>query len=100
MFRAFVVLGMAFDILIALFLLVVSGWIIDAWYDPRERWAGPVTTTLWLIAFVMSAGAPILAYRLRRRQAAPGKIVMAAWLPAIVLVGITMLGFLIFPIER
>jgi hypothetical protein len=97
MYRAFVILGMAFDVLIALFLLIVVGWIVDAWND-RDPWAGPVVTTIWLVALVMSAGAPILAYRLRQRQATPGKVALAVWLPAIVLVAVTMAGFAIFPL--
>ena len=31
--RALIILGAAIDILLALFLLVVSGWIIDSWHD-------------------------------------------------------------------
>jgi hypothetical protein len=100
MFRAFVAIGTAFDLLIAVFLVIVFGWILDSWHDPRDPWAGPISTTLWSIAFLMSAGAPILAYQLRRRNAAPGRVALAVWLPAIVLVAITLAGFMIFPLEN
>ena len=46
MFRAFLMIGAAVDVLIALFLLIVSGWMIDSWHDPKEPLAGPIVTTL------------------------------------------------------
>jgi hypothetical protein len=49
------------------------------------------------MAFGVSAGAPILAYRLNRRQAAPGKVALAVWLPAVLLVAICVIGFIISP---
>jgi hypothetical protein len=100
MFRAFVAIGTAFDLLIAGFLVIVFGWILDSWHDPRDPLAGPIVTTIWSIALLMSAGAPILAYRLRRRNAAPGRVALAVWLPAIVLVAITVVGFMVFPLEN
>jgi hypothetical protein len=100
MFRAFVAIGAAFDLLIAVFLVIVFGWILDSWHDPRDPWAGPIVTTVWSIAFLMSAGAPILAYWLRRRNAAPGRVALAVWLPALVLVAITAVGFMVFPLEN
>jgi hypothetical protein len=96
MFRAFVMAGAAFDLLIALFLLIVSGWIVDSWHD-RDPWAGPIVTTLWGLALLISAGAPILAYRFSRRHASPGRIALAVWLPGVVLVAICGLGLLLSP---
>jgi hypothetical protein len=29
-------IGAAVDLLIALLLLIVSGWILDSWHDPRD----------------------------------------------------------------
>jgi hypothetical protein len=97
MFRAFLVAGAAFDLLIALFLVIVFGWILDSWHDPRDPWAGPIVTTFWLLAFVLSAGAPVLAYRLSRRQAPPGRVALAVWLPAVVLVAICGVGLILSP---
>ena len=97
MFRAFVVAGAAFDLLIAVFLLIVSGWIVDSWHDPKDPWAGPIVTTAWAIAFLLSAGAPILAYRLSRRHAPPGRVALAVWLPAVVLVAICGIGLILSP---
>lgn len=56
MVRAFLILGAALDVLLALFLLVVSGWVVDSWRDPNGAWVGVVVTTIWLIAFLLSAG--------------------------------------------
>jgi hypothetical protein len=97
MYRTFLVIGAAFDLLIALFLLIVSGWIVDSWHDPRDPWAGPIVTTLWGIAFALSAGAPILAYRFSRKQASPGRVALTVWLPAVVLIAICGVGLMIFP---
>jgi hypothetical protein len=97
MFRAFLLIGAALDLLIAMFLLIVSGWIVDSWHDPRDPWAGPIVTTLWSIAFVLAAGAPILAYRLSRQNAAPGRVALAVWLPALLLIAICGIGFIVFP---
>ena len=97
MFRAFLIAGAAFDLVIALFLLVVAGWVIDSWHDPVP-WTGPIVTAFWSIGFVLSAGAPLLAYRLSRRNSGPGRVAMAVWLPALVLVAVCVIGFLIFPL--
>ena len=91
-----VTLGMVIDVLIAAFLLLVFGWILDSWKDPVP-WTGPIVTTCWTMAFVMSAGAPLWARRLQRRQAPYGRVVLVAWMPAIVLVGLTIVGFMVFP---
>jgi hypothetical protein len=97
MFRAFLVIGIGIDLLIAVFLVIVFGWILDSWHDPREPWAGPIMTTFWSVAFVLSAGAPILAYWLKRRKAAPARIALAVWLPAIVLIAICAAGLILSP---
>lgn len=97
MFRAFCVIGGLIDLLIAGLLVIVAGWIIDSWHDPRDPWAGPIVTTLWAIALALSAGAPIVAYRLRRRNAPPGRVALAVWLPAVLLIGICLVGFTISP---
>ena len=97
MFQAFLVIGAVVDLLIAAFLVIVFGWVIDSWNDPREPWAGPIVTTVWLIAFGLSAGAPILAYWLSRRRAAPGRVALGVWLPAALLVGICVVGLILFP---
>jgi hypothetical protein len=97
MFTAFLLIGAAFDLMIALFLLIVVGWILDSWHDPRDPWAGPIVTSCWLIAFLLSAGAPIVAYRLRRRSAAPGRVALAVWMPAVLLVGVCIVGLMLFP---
>lgn len=97
MFRVFLILGTALDILLALFLLLVFGWVMDSWHDPNGAWVGVTVTTFWLIAFVLSAGAPLLAYWLNRRRSAPGRVALAIWLPALVLIGVTAVGFMISP---
>lgn len=97
MFRAFLMIGVAVDLLIAVFLVIVSGWMIDSWHDPKEPWAGPIVTTLWSIAFVLAAGAPILAYSLSRRNAAPARVAFAVWLPALLLIAICGIGLIVSP---
>lgn len=96
MFRAFLIAGAAFDLLIALFLLIVAGWVIDSWHDPVP-WTGPIVTAFWSIGFVLSAGSPLLAYRLSRRNSAPAVVATAVWLPALLLGAICVIGFVIFP---
>jgi hypothetical protein len=95
--RAVLILGVVVDILIALFLLLVFGFIMDSWHDPNGAWVGVTVTMLWFIAFALSAGAPLLAYWLTRRQSRPGRVALAIWLPALVLIGVTALGFMISP---
>lgn len=73
MFRALVIFGTAIDLIIALFLLLVSGWVIDSWHDQRVAFTGMIVTAAWLIAFVMAAGSPLLAYGLRRRKGSDGQ---------------------------
>ena len=74
MSRAFLILGVVLDILLALFLVLVFGWVMDSWHDPNGAWVGATVTMLWFIAFALSAGAPLLAYWLTRRQSSPGRV--------------------------
>jgi hypothetical protein len=97
MTRAFLAIGATVDLIIALFLLIAFGWIIDSWHDPRDPWAGPIVTSLWLLALVLSAGAPVLAYWLSRRKAAPGRVALAMWMPAVLLVAICVVGMIFSP---
>jgi len=95
MYRALVAIGVIIDLLIVGLLIIVSGWIIDSWHD-RDPWAGPVVTTFWAAALIVSAGGPILAYVLRRRAAPRGRILLAVWGPPLVLVGLSVIGFVVF----
>jgi hypothetical protein len=95
--RAFIRLGAAIDLLLALFLLLVSGWIIDSWHDPNGLWVGVSVTTMWLIAFAGLPGAPLLAWRQKRKGASLERVALTVWAPSVVLVGITIIGFMIAP---
>ena len=95
MYRAFVAIGVIIDLLMVGLLIIVFGWILDSWHD-RDPWAGPVVTTCWAAALTLSAGGPILAYVLRRRAAPPERIVLAVWGPPLVLVGLSVIGFVVF----
>ena len=95
--RALIILGAAIDILLALFLLLVFGWIVDSWHDPKGAWVGVSVTAAWLISFAAVAGAPLLAWRQKRRSASLGRVALLVWAPSIVLVGITIIGFMIAP---
>src|SRR5580765_2568891 len=97
MFRAFLIVGAFVDALLALFLLLVFGWVMDSWHDPKGAWVGIVVTAVWLSAFVLSAGAPPLGYHLARRQSRPARVALVVWLPIVVLVGTTIIGFIIAP---
>ena len=94
---ALLILGVVVDVLMALFLLVVSGWIIDSWHDPNGAWVGIAATSFWLVAFVLSAGAPILGYVLKRRGSSAGRVAFTVWFPACLLIGICIVGFKISP---
>jgi hypothetical protein len=94
---ALLILGVVVDVLMALFLLVVSGWIIDSWHDPNGAWVGIAATSFWLVAFVLSAGAPILGYVLKRRGSSAGRVAFTVWFPACLLIGICIVGFMISP---
>ena len=93
MFRAFLIVGAVFDILLALFLLLVFGYVLDSWHDPNGAWVGFAVTACWLLAFVPSAVAPLAGYVLNRRRSTPGRIALVVWLPAIVIVTVSMVGF-------
>jgi hypothetical protein len=95
MHRIIVAVGVAFDLLIVLLLIVVFGWTLDSWHD-RDPWAGPVVTTLWTLSLLLAAGAPVVAYRFSRRTATPARIAMVVWAPVLVLVGLTLIGFVVF----
>ena len=82
MFRAFLILGAAFDILLALFLVLVFGIAV---------------TGAWLMAFVPSAAAPLLGYVLNRRRSPPARVALIVWLPALMIVGVSTIGLLISP---
>lgn len=93
-----IALGMLTDILFALFLILVCGWIIDSWHDPNGVWVGISVTAMWLAAFVLSAGAPVLGRVLKRRGATSTRIALAVWAPVLILVTLCVVGFLIFPL--
>ena len=97
MFRAFLILGAAFDILLALFLLLVFGYVLDSWHDPKGGWVGVVVTTAWLIAFVLTVTAPLLGYWLNRKRSTRGRIALAVWLPTVLIVGISVVGLMLSP---
>ena len=97
MFRTFLILGAALDILLALFLVLVFGWVWDSWRDPNGQWVGVVVTICWFIAFGLCAGAPILGYYLNRRNSTLGRIALAVWLPALVIVGVSVVGLMLSP---
>src|SRR5262245_66065274 len=92
MYRAFVAIGVIIDLLMVGLLIIVFGWIADSWHD-RNPWAGPVVTTFWAGALIVSAGGPILAYVLRRRAAPPERIALAVGGPPLALVGLGVIGY-------
>lgn len=97
MSRAFLIAGVALDTLFALFLLLVSGWIVDSWQDPKGAWVGVVVTAVWLVAFVLCAGAPFLGYALKRHRSPPARIALVVWLPAVLIIVVTVVGLMISP---
>lgn len=94
--RAIIVLGMIVDLSMALFLLLVAGWIVDSWHDPNGAWVGISVTAMWLAAFALAAGAPVLGRVLKRRGTSAGRVALATWAPALVLGAICAIGFLVF----
>ena len=92
MFRAGVILGVVVDVIFAAVLVLAFGWVIDSWADKRVPYTGPIVTSAWTIALLFAAGAPILAFGLRRRGAQPGQIMVTLWLPAMLLVTIGVVG--------
>ena len=97
MFRAGVILGVVVDVIMVLFLLLGSGWVIDSWQDKRVPYAGPIVTSAWLVALLFVAGAPILAYGLHRRSGKPSHIMVTLWLPAMALITLCVVGLVISP---
>ena len=97
MVRALLIVGTIIDVLLSLFLVVVFGWVIDSWHDPKGAWVGIVVTLVWTSAFVLAAGAAPLGYALSRRGVPPARVAIVVWLPVIVLVGVTVIGFIIAP---
>ena len=87
MLRAFIVLGVVLDVLIALFLVLVFGWIVDSWHDPKGVWVGLVVTSTWLLAFGLSVTAPLVGLRMRRRHASPARTILVVWLPTLLIAG-------------
>ena len=97
MFRAGIILGVAVDVIFVLFLLLVSGWVIDSWQDKRVPYTGPIVTSAWLVATLFVAGAPVLAYGLHRRSGKPSHIMVTVWLPAMALITLCVVGLVISP---
>lgn len=97
MFRAFLVLGAVLDILLALFLVLVFGYVMDSWHDPNGAWVGIAVTGAWLMAFVPSAAAPLLGYVLNRRRSSPARVALIVWLPTIVIVAVCTIGLMLSP---
>lgn len=95
--RALALIGAAADLLIAIFLVIVFGYVLDSWHDPRDAWAGPIVTSVWAVAFALAAGAPILGYWLNRRAATAGKVALVVWSPALLLTAITVVGLMLSP---
>ena len=95
--RAFIVLGVVLDVLIALFLVLVFGWIVDSWHDPKGVWVGLVVTSIWVLAFGLSVAAPVVGLRLRRRRASPARTMLVVWLPTLLITGVTIVGFALSP---
>lgn len=95
--RALALIGAAADILIAIFLVILFGYVLDSWHDPRDAWAGPIVTSVWTIAFALAAGAPMLGYGLNRRGATAARVALVVWSPALLLTAITVVGLLLSP---
>ena len=97
MTHAFIVLGVVLDVLIALFLVLVFGWIVDSWHDPKGVWVGLVVTSTWLLASGLSVTAPVVGLRLSRRRASPARTMLVVWLPTLLIAGVTIVGFALSP---
>ena len=95
--RAFLLLGVVLDNRSRSSWLLVSAGSLTEWHDPNGAGVGVTVTMLWFFAFALSAGAPLLAYWLTRRRSTPGRVALAIWLPALVLIGVTAVGFMISP---
>ena len=97
MIRPLFVIGGAIDLMIAAFLIIVFGWILDSWSDPKGLWVGVIVTACWLVAFLLAAGAPILAYRLNKGHATPARVGLTIWFPVLLLGAICVLGLILSP---
>jgi hypothetical protein len=97
MVRAGFILGVAVDLILVLFLILVFGWVIDSWHDTRVAYAGAIVTGAWLVAILFVAGAPILAYGLHRRKAAPAHVLVTLWRPGLLLITLCVVGLMISP---
>jgi hypothetical protein len=97
MLRAFIVLGVVLDVLIALFLVLVFGWIVDSWHDPKGVWVGLAVTSTWVFAFGLSVTAPLVGLRLSRRRLSPVYPALIVWLPTLLLGAVTIVGFALSP---
>lgn len=97
MFRAGVILGVAVDLILVFFLLLVSGWVVDSWQDTRVPYTGLIVTGAWLVALLFVAGAPILAYGLHRRGGKRDHILVTLWLPGLALITLCVVGLIISP---
>jgi len=95
--RAFLILGGIVDVLIALFLVLVFGWIMDSWHDPNGAWVGIAVTGSWLAAFALSAGSAFVGWRMHHRGAPSGRVALVLWLPALLLIGVCAIGFMVSP---
>ena len=96
--RTIAFLGAVFDLALTLFLLVVAGWVIDAWHDPVTPWAGPIVTFCWLLALVLTIGAPALAYWRYRKGAMASRMALLVWSPTILFVIICAVGLALTPL--
>ena len=69
---------------------------MDSWHDPNGPWVGFLATHSGCRVRALSRR-PLLGYVLKRRGSTPGRVALAVWLPAAILTGICLIGFLIFP---
>jgi len=97
MFRTGVILGGALNLFLVLVLLTVSGLVVDSWQDTRVPYTGLIVTAAWLLAMMLAAGSPVLAYGLHRRNSTPGHVMVTLWLPAFILITICVAGLIVSP---
>ena len=96
MIRAGVVLGVAVDAVLVVALLVASGHVVASWTLQPGNVAA-VTTGAWLIALIVSAAAPALAYGLHRRKAPRGRVIAILWLPTLILATLVVAALVVSP---
>jgi hypothetical protein len=97
MVRAGFFFGVAVDLLVVFLLLLAFGWVVDSWQDRRVPNTGVIVTVAWLVAMLLAAGSPVLAYGLHRRQAKSGHVLLALWLPTLLLITLCAVGLIISP---